>query len=161
MNRKYDLDYYFNKINEIRKIRPNISISTDVIVGFPGEDEELFLQTINTCRKIGFSKIHVFPYSERRGTKASIMDGKIDNSVKKDRARRLIEVSHELEIEYMKKFIGLDVDVLIEETIDGCSYGHTGNYLYVKINKELPHNKIVTVNLRDISYPYLISVEKA
>ena len=70
MNRKYDLDYYFEKIEEIRKIRPMISITTDVIVGFPGEDEKLFEKTIETCKKIGFAKIHVFPFSLRNGTKA-------------------------------------------------------------------------------------------
>ena len=156
MNRKYDLDYFFNKINEIRSIRPDIAISTDVIVGFPGESEELFQKTIDTCKKIGFSKLHVFPYSERRGTAASRMTGKIDEHEKKQRSRRLIEVSKELEIEYMKKFIGKKVSVLIEENIDGYSLGHTGNFLYVKINKELPHNEIVDVIVKNIEYPYVI-----
>ena len=158
MNRKYDLDYFFNKINEIRTIRPDIAISTDVIVGFPGETEELFNTTIDTCKKLEFSKLHVFPYSERRGTASSRMDGKIDEHEKKERSRRLIEVSHELEMNYMKKFINKEVDVLIEEFRDGYSYGHTGNYLHVKINKELPHNEIVKVTVKDIEYPYVIGV---
>ena len=158
MNRKYDLDYFFNKINEIRTIRPDIAISTDVIVGFPGETEELFNTTIDTCKKLEFSKLHVFPYSERRGTASSRMDGKIDEHEKKERSRRLIEVSHELEMNYMKKFINKEVDVLIEEFKDGYSYGHTGNYLHVKINKELPHNEIVKVTVKDIEYPYVIGV---
>ena len=158
MNRKYDLDYFFDKISEIRGIRPDIAISTDVIVGFPGEDEELFQTTIDTCRKIGFSKLHVFPYSERKGTAASRMSNKIDEHEKKERSRRLIEVSKELEIDYMKKFIGKEVEVLIEEFKDGYSYGHTGNYLYVKINKELPHNELVKVTVKDIEYPYVIGV---
>ncbi|MBQ8131159.1 MAG: tRNA (N(6)-L-threonylcarbamoyladenosine(37)-C(2))-methylthiotransferase MtaB [Bacilli bacterium] len=157
MNRKYDLDFYFKKIAEIRNIRSDIAISTDVIVGFPGETEELFQTTIDTCRKIGFSKIHVFPYSERKGTKSSYMDGKLDNATKKDRARRLIEVSKELEIEYMKKFIGQDVEVLVEEFKDGCSFGHTGNFLYVKINHECKHNDMVMVRIKDIEYPYVIA----
>ena len=156
MNRKYDLDYFFDKIAEIRDIRPNISISTDVIVGFPGESEELFQKTIETCRKVGFSKLHVFPYSERRGTASSRMDGKLDNGVKKDRARRLIEVSHELETNYMKKYLDREIEVLIEENIDGYSYGHTGNYLYAKIKGELPHNEIVKVKVKDIEYPYVV-----
>ena len=156
MNRKYDLDFFFKKIEEIRFIRPNIAISTDVIVGFPGETEELFQTTIDTCKKIGFSKLHVFPYSERRGTASSRMSGKIDEHEKKERSRRLIEVSKELEIDYMKKFIGSEVSVLIEEYKDGYSYGHTGNYLYVKINKELPHNEIVNVTIKDVEYPYVI-----
>ena len=157
MNRKYDLDFFFNKISEIRSIRPDIAISTDVIVGFPGESEELFQTTMDTCRKLEFSKIHVFPYSERRGTKSSYMDGKLDNATKKDRARRLIELSKELEINYMKKFIGSDVEVLIEEYKDGCSFGHTGNFLYVKINHECKHNDMVTVKVKDIEYPYVIA----
>ena len=156
MNRKYDLDFFFKKIEEIRSIRPNIAISTDVIVGFPGETEELFQTTIDTCKKIGFSKLHVFPYSERRGTASSRMDGKIDEHEKKERSRRLIEVSKELEINYMKKFIGKEVEVLVEEYKDGFSYGHTGNYLYVKINRELPHNEIVKVRVNSIEYPYVI-----
>ena len=158
MNRKYDLDYFFNKINEIRSIRPDIAISTDVIVGFPGETEELFNTTIDTCKKLEFSKLHVFPYSERRGTASSRMDGKIDEHEKKERSRRLIEVSHELEMNYMKKFINKEVDVLIEEFKDGYSYGHTGNYLHVKINKELPHNEIVKVTIKSVEYPYCIGV---
>lgn len=157
MNRKYDLDFFFNKISEIRSIRPEISISTDVIVGFPGETEELFNTTIDTCRKVGFTKLHVFPYSEREGTASSRMSGKLDGFTKKERARKLIEVSKELETIYMNKFIGREVDVLIEEYKDGYSFGHTGNYLYVKINKELPHNEIVKVKITKVDYPYCIA----
>ena len=156
MNRKYDLSYFFHKIEEIRAIRPDISISTDVIVGFPGESDELFNKTIETCKEIAFSKIHVFPYSEREGTASSRMENKLDGSIKKERARKLIEVSKELEINYMHKFIDKDVEVLIEEYKDGYSYGHTGNFLYVKIKKELPHNDMVTVKIKDINYPYCI-----
>lgn len=156
MRRKYDLSYYFQKINEIRAIRPDISISTDVIVGFPGESEELFLKTIDTCKKIGFSKIHVFPFSERRKTLASTMDGKIDASIKKERSRRLIEVSKELEIQYMEKFLHQKVDVLIEEVKDGYSYGHTGEFLHCKIEGEYPHNEIIEVEIQSIEYPYCI-----
>ena len=157
MNRKYDLDAYIKKIEEIRSIRPNISISTDVIVGFPGESEELFNQTIQTCREIEFSKLHVFPYSERRGTASSRMDGKLDGSVKKERARRLIEVSHELEIRYMEKFLNQTVEVLVEETKDGYSYGHTGDYLYCKMEGEYPHNEFVSVTIQKVEYPYCIA----
>ena len=158
MNRKYDLDFFFNKIKEIRDIRPNIAISTDVIVGFPSETEELFQTTIDTCRRLEFSKLHVFPYSERRGTASSRMSGKIDEHEKKKRSRKLIEVSKELEINYMKKFINKEVEVLVEEFKDGYSYGHTGNYLYVKIKGELPHNELVKVTIKDIDYPYCIGV---
>ncbi len=156
MNRKYDLDFFEAKIAEIRGIRENIAISTDVIVGFPGETEELFNTTIETCKRIGFSKLHVFPYSERRGTASSRMSNKVDEHEKKERSRKLIEVSKELEIAYMNKFIDKEVEVLVEEYKDGYSYGHTGNYLYVKINRELPHNELVKVTIKSIEYPYVI-----
>ena len=156
MKRKYDLDFFESKIAEIRSIRPDIAISTDVIVGFPGETKELFQTTIDTCKRIGFSKLHVFPYSERRGTASALMDGKIDGHEKKERSRKLIEVSEELEKEYMNKFIGREVEVLVEEFKDGYSYGHTGNFLYCKINKELPHNEIVKVCVKSIEYPYCV-----
>ena len=156
MNRKYNLEYFENKIKEIRSIRPNISITTDVIVGFPGESEELFESTIDTCRKIEFSKLHVFPYSERRGTASSRMDNKLDGGTIKERARRLIEVSKELEINYMNKFLGDTKEVLIEEEKDGYSYGHTDNYLYVKVKGKHPNNTYLNVVLKEVEYPYVI-----
>ena len=156
MNRKYDLDYYFKKIEQIRKIRPMISITTDVIVGFPGEDEKLFEKTIETCKKIGFAKIHVFPFSLRNGTKAEELPNHLSNEEKKKRSRRLLEVSKELEIDYFSKFVGTSESVLIEQYRDGYSYGHTGNFLNVKIEGKLEHNKFYDVLITDISYPYCI-----
>ncbi len=157
MNRKYDLDYFFNKIKEIRSIRPEISITTDVIVGFPGETEEMFQETIKTCRNLELTKIHVFPYSVRKGTKAENMPNHIEQSIKKARARELLLVSKELELNYFNKYLNKEVEVLIEEYKDGYSYGHTGNYLYVKINKELEHNTFVKVTITEIEYPYCLA----
>lgn len=156
MNRKYDLDYYFKKIEQIRKIRPMISITTDVIVGFPGEDEKLFEKTIEACKKIGFAKIHVFPFSLRNGTKAEELPNHLSNEEKKKRSRKLLEVSKELENNYFSKFIGKSESVLIEQYKDGYSYGHTGNFLNVKIKGKLEHNKFYDVLITDISYPYCI-----
>ena len=156
MNRKYDLKYFEDKINEIRKIRPEISISTDIIVGFPGETEEDFEGTIEFSKKIAFSKIHVFPYSIRKNTKAEKMPGHLDNSIKKERARRLIEVSKELEEQYMNKFINKEVEILTENYKEGYTYGHTGNFLYVKVNKKLPNDKFVKVKITKLDYPTLI-----
>ncbi len=157
MNRRYDLTYFENKIKEIRKIRPNISISTDVIVGFPHETDELFKETIETVKRIGFSKIHVFPYSRRKGTKADLMDGQIDESVKKERSRILVNVSKELEENYMNKFINTEVEFIPETYKDGFIYGHTGNYLSIKMkgNKEdLKQPKKCII--KELQYPYLI-----
>ena len=157
MNRRYDLEYFENKIKEIRKIRPNISISTDVIVGFPGETEGLFNETVETVRRIRFSKIHVFPYSRRKGTKADLMENQISEAVKKERSRILIGVSKELEIAYMNKFIDKKVEFIPETYKDGFIYGHTGNYLSIKTKGnacDLKSNK--EVRIKELQYPYLI-----
>lgn len=142
MNRKYDLKYFFDKIDMIRSVRPDISITTDVIVGFPGETEEMFLETIQTCKKINFSKIHAFPYSERKGTKASMMDGKVPESVKHERVKKLLELSDSLEKSYYDKFKGKKLDVLIEEVSESGSKGHTSNYLMVHTNEKLQKGEI-------------------
>ena len=158
MNRKYDINYFVNKINELRSIRPSISITTDVIVGFPFETEELFNETINNIKKINFSKLHVFPYSRREGTKADLMDNQIDDVTKKKRAHVLIELSKKLELNYMNKFINKEIEFIPETYKDGYLYGHTGNYLAIKTkgNKELINN-IVKVKIEKIEYPYCVS----
>lgn len=147
MNRKYDTTYFLNKINEIRRIRPEISITTDIIVGFPQESDELFQETCDFARQVKFTKIHVFPYSRRKGTKADLMSGQIDERVKKQRVNTLIEISNELEKNYLDSFINKNVTVLIEETKEHISTGHTGNYLKVNINKDIPRNSMVNVKI--------------
>ena len=145
MNRKYNKEYFLNKINEIRSIRPEIAISTDIIVGFPGETEEDFNETCEFSKEIGFSKIHVFPYSRRHGTKADTMPDQIDDRIKKERVTELTEVSDELEIKYLDKFINKKVEVLVEKVLDGKSIGHTGNYLQVEIDGICERNSLVNV----------------
>ena len=157
MNRKYDKQYFINKIEEIKKVRPNISITTDLIVGFPGETEELFNETIDTINKIGFSKIHVFPFSLRKGTKAEELPNHIDDLTKKNRVKKLLELSKNLEIEYFNKFINNEVEFLPEIYRDGYIIGHTGNYLLVKTKgtvKDL--NVIKKVKIDKVEYPYCI-----
>ena len=157
MNRKYDKDYFINRIKEIRKIRPNMSITTDVIVGFPGEDQDLFEETIDTIKKIRFSKIHVFPYSPRKGTPAATMDMQVPENVKKERVRNLIALSKELEEEYMNKFVGSTLEFIPEIEKDGYVYGHTGNYLYIKAKEcgDMLH-RVSLVKIDKIEYPYSI-----
>lgn len=156
MNRKYDLKYFEDKLKEIRKIRPDISISTDIIVGFPNESEDDFLETIENTHKFGFSKIHVFPYSDRKGTVASTMEGHLDGNIKKERARRLLEVSHELERDYANKFIGKSLEVLFEEVKDGVSIGHTSNYLKVKVKGSVSSNTFKNVKIKSYLLDSLI-----
>jgi threonylcarbamoyladenosine tRNA methylthiotransferase MtaB len=156
MNRKYDLDYYRNKIKELRSIKPDLSITTDIIVGFPGETDEMFNSTLDFAKEIGFSKIHVFPYSRRKGTKADLMPDQIDERIKKERVSKLIELSNELEHNYLDKFINKNVEILVETIKDGVSTGHTGNYLEVKVNKELEHNKMYNVIIKKREENFLI-----
>jgi len=144
MNRKYDLNFFFNKINEIKNIRPNISITTDIIVGFPEETNEMFETTYETAKKIGFSKIHVFPYSKRNGTVASKMK-EVNDQEKTNRVHKLLELSDMLEKEYNRKFNNEIVSVLIEETKDGKSIGHTSNYLKVEVAEVLEKNQTYNI----------------
>ncbi len=157
MNRKYDLEFFKNKIEELRNVKPDLAVSTDIIVGFPGEGEEEFLNTLSVSDKIKFSKIHVFPYSERRGTPAVKFKEKVSEQDKKDRVKRLIALSEKLEKEYMSKFIGRTVSVLVEEYKDGYSYGHTSNYLYVKVKGLFNKEEIIDVKIKEVEYPYVTS----
>lgn len=158
MNRKYDTKYFIEKINKIRKIRPDISITTDVIVGFPNETDKNFNETIETIKKVDFSKLHVFPYSKREGTKAATMEGQIKEEVKKQRVMELLKLSKELENKYMNKFIGKTLTFIPEVYKDRYLIGHTGNYLLIKLKgcEELLH-KEVSVKLMENQYPYIIS----
>ena len=143
MNRKYDLAYYEEKIKKIRSIRPDISISTDIIVGFPYETEELFLNTLEFSKKIKFSKIHVFPYSVRVGTAAANMKEQVDEVVNKERVKRLMAVSHMLEVDYFNKFKDKELDILIETCDNNVSEGHTSNYLLVSVPENIKVGEIV------------------
>ena len=157
MNRKYDTKYYLDKINLIRSIRPNISITTDLIVGFPNETEEDFNNTLSFLRKVKFSKIHVFPYSRRKGTKADLMDNQIHEQTKHKRVKEVLKLSEELEIEYMNKFTNTDVLVLIEKFENGIISGHTENYIPVKANGvESDINELLMIHIDKMEYPYLI-----
>ena len=156
MNRKYNKEYFIDKINKIRSIRKDISITTDVIVGFPSETEELFNETIDTIKKINFSKIHVFPFSLRKNTKAESIPNHVDDVTKKNRVKKLVELSNELENNYMNKFINKTVLLLPEVYKEGYLIGHTDNYLKIRVkgSHELL-NKIIEVKVLKNSYPYL------
>lgn len=147
MDRKYTKAEYEEKINKLRDARPNINLTTDVIVGFPGETEEDFLECVEYCKKIGFSKIHVFPFSKREGTKAAGMSNQLDNAVKKQRARELIEIDKILQKDYNDDFLDTIVNVLVEENVDGKAIGHTENFLKVIIDKELETNRCYDVKI--------------
>ncbi len=135
MNRKYDKDYIIARLKKIRDNFKDIAITTDVIVGFPGESDEEFDETVDTINKIGFDAIHVFPFSSRKGTPASKMSGQVTSEIKKERVNKLLEISKQAHREYANRFIGSEREVLFE-TIDskGKLKGHTTNYLIVKVD---------------------------
>ena len=149
MNRKYNINEFKNIIKKIRSVRPNINLTTDLIVGFPEETDEDFNETIKNLKSIGFSKIHTFPYSIRNNTKAATMKQVSDN-IKKERTNKILELSEELENIYYNKYLNKEVNVLIEEVKDGVSIGHTDNYIKVKIDDILERNKFYNILITDI-----------
>lgn len=157
MNRKYDKTYFINKVKQIRDIRPEISLSTDLIVGFPGETDELFNETVETIKQIKFSKIHVFPFSLRKGTKAESLPNHLDEVVKKSRVKTMIEISKELEIDYMKKFINKDMSFIPEKYVNGYLIGHTGNYLLIKAKSDCAIFDSLNVKIKKVDYPYCLA----
>lgn len=154
MNRRYTREEFINMVNNIKKLRPGISLSTDIIVGFPGETDEDFNDTLELSREVGFSKIHVFPYSDRNGTVASKMKNKVDGNIKKQRVHKLMELSNELERKYFEENLDSEVEVLIEEYKDGYYYGFTSNYIPLKLSGNYQINEIYKIKLRkeDINF---------
>lgn len=148
MNRKYDMNYYFNKIDEIRKIRKDIAITTDVIVGFPDETMEDFNITKENIEKIEFTELHVFPYSKREGTPAAIMKNQVDGNIKKQRVKDLINISEKLKNEYYNKFVNDEAIVLTESYENGYLIGHLSNYGKVQFKgSKNDLNKLIKVKL--------------
>lgn len=147
MNRKYDTDLYEKTINLIREYYPNAAITTDIIVGFPGETDEDFEKTLNFVDKIRFSKIHVFKYSNRKGTVASKMKNQVSGVVKKERSKLLIEKSKYYTDKFLDNMLNQPIKVLFEsKNDDGYIKGYTTNYIRVKreYNPNLS-NKIIDV----------------
>lgn len=136
MNRKYTTEEFKEICKILREAYPNVSLTTDIIVGFPGETEEEFNKTYEFLKEINFYKMHIFKYSPRKGTKAAVMNGQVDGNIKEERSQRLISLSNENEKKYNESYIGKEIEVLFEED-DGKFYkGHTTNYIIVKVKKE-------------------------
>ena len=146
MNRKYTLDEYKAKIKELRDAREDVNITTDLIVGFPGETDEIFNSMLDECVNIGFSKIHTFPYSMRKGTKASTMK-QVNDTVKKDRVDKMLRMSDMLESKYYQQYIGKTVEVLVETG----NFGLTSNYIKVKLDKDVEENTFVNVKITEVN----------
>lgn len=133
MHRPYDTDAFLKTITDLRNIREDVAITTDIIVGFPNESEEEWHETMEFVKKARFSQIHVFPFSARKGTLAASMEGQIDPQIKQKRVQELLSLGGTLKSNYENHFLKHEVEVLFEEYKDGFAYGHTSNYLHVKI----------------------------
>ena len=132
MNRKYTTSQFKEIVSRLRKYYNDVILTTDIIVGFPGETEEEFKQTYQFLKEIKFYKMHVFPYSPREGTRAAIMENQVDNKLKEHRSKELIEMSNQNQKKYNEQYVGEEVEVLFEENEDGYYKGHTQNYILVK-----------------------------
>lgn len=156
MNRLYNLDYFLKRIDYIKKEIPNISITTDLIVGFPGETEELFQETIDTLNKIKFTKIHTFPYSKRNGTKAALMKNHVDGTIKKCRVREVLALSNKFELEFYNKNIDKEYNGIIETRKDNKKIVITSNYIPIEIESDLENNTKVNVKITKIDNSNII-----
>lgn len=160
MRRKYTMELFAERLNKLREALPGLAVTSDVIVGFPGETEEEFMETYNFIRGYRFSELHVFPYSKRTGTPAARMPDQIPEEVKNERVHRLISLSDQLAKEYASEFEGQVLEVIPEEVYkeepdSGLYIGYTDNYLKVKFPAtEDMIGKLVKVKITKAGYPY-------
>jgi len=152
MGRRYGLDDYRKLVANIRHKRPEAAFTTDVIVGFPGETEELFAGTREFIKEIGFADLHVFKYSPRKGTPAAEYLSQVSSEIKAQRSSELIDLSNELWTNYAEGFLGKEVQVLVEGSVNNLWEGHTDNYLKVKFKADTEDltGKIIPVKLKKI-----------
>ncbi|MRN55740.1 tRNA (N(6)-L-threonylcarbamoyladenosine(37)-C(2))-methylthiotransferase MtaB [Paenibacillus monticola] len=139
MHRKYTTEEYYAKIGLIRQAMPDVGITTDVIVGFPGETDEMFRAGYDFMKAVGFSEMHVFPYSKRTGTPAARMDHQIDEEIKNVRVQQLIDLSEEMQLAYARTFVGQTLSVIAERSAKGApgravQHGFSDNYLQILFN---------------------------
>lgn len=160
MRRKYSMEFFAQRLNRLKEALPGLAVTSDVIVGFPGETEEEFMETYNFIKEHKFSELHVFPYSKRTGTPAARMEDQVDEEVKNDRVHRLITLSDQLAKEYSSQFEGEILEVIPEDKYSedpaGDHYeGYSDNYLRVvfKGNEDML-GKIVRVKITKAGYPY-------
>lgn len=158
MNRRYTAEEFEEGINIIRENFPSVSLTTDVIVGFPGETEEEFSKTYEFLERIKFYKMHVFKYSQRKGTKAAVMPNQITGEIKEKRSNKLIELSNKNQKEQNQKYIGKEIDVLFEEQDGEYIKGHTTNYImvYVKSDDKTLEDTIRKVKITNALDEHLI-----
>ena len=159
MNRRYTIEEFEDVTKLLRNTYDDVILTTDIIVGFPGETEEEFNETFEFLKRIAFYKMHIFKYSRRKGTKADLMENQVSPIIQDERSKKLIELSNNNQEQYNKKYIGKAVEVLLEEKEGEYIKGHTSNYLVVKVKSEdieQYHNKIVTIYITECNQEELI-----
>ena len=148
MNRKYDSNRYYKSVTFLHEAYDRPAVTTDLIVGFPGETEEEFQQTLDFIQKCAFSAMHIFPYSKRPGTPAAKLPGQVRNAVKEERAHRAAQIARTMQDAYLDSWVGETVPVLFEEERDGLWRGHTTRYCEVTVQSAQPlHNQLRQVRL--------------
>ena len=148
MNRKYDSARYYESVKLLREAYDRPGITTDLIVGFPGETEEEFQETLAFIRKCAFSAMHIFPYSKRPGTPAAKMPGQVPRAVKEERARRAAQAARTMQEAYLDSFLGETVPVLFEEEREGMWLGHTARYVQTAaVSGDNLHNRLCPVRI--------------
>ncbi len=157
MNRHYTAEEYFSLCQKLRNEFKDCTLTTDIMVGFPNENQEDFEETCQFAQKVGFEKIHIFPYSRRSGTVADKMDGQIEKSVKAERVARLSSIADEIRTDFLKSQIGKTVSVLIESRLcDGAYIGYTANYTPVKVLNDATVGEIKNIKITAVQDDYCI-----
>jgi threonylcarbamoyladenosine tRNA methylthiotransferase MtaB len=149
MNRMYSIPTYLKFVEKIKEVNPLFNLTTDIMVGFPGESEKDFEDTLSVSKKVGFSHIHTFKYSRRTGTRADRMVDQVPEPVKTQRSEQVRKLSEENKVEYFKKLIGLEQTILVERIINGLASGYGEHYVPVKFhaNDGIEENSMVKVKL--------------
>lgn len=148
MKRQYNTAQYLRAVENLRRIFPHAAFTTDILTGFPGESESEYRETEEMIRKVGFARIHVFPYSARPGTPAAAMDGQLPPALKEERARKLIAVGNMVAREYLRSWIGRESTILPEEQVNGCWEGYTPEYIRVRMAPDAPCSAGVPAGVR-------------
>ena len=159
MNRKYDTSRYYESVKLLREFFDAPAITTDMIVGFPGESKEEFAASLEFIRRCAFSSMHIFPYSPRPGTPAATMKEQVTAAVKEERAHRAAQTAQEMEANYLRSLTGCTLSVLFEQDEDGCSKGHAPNYVEVRVPRTGLHNVVQDVTITGVEGEHLLARE--
>lgn len=164
MNRHYTMDYYAELLQKIRKQIPNVAITTDLIVGFPGETDEQFADSLIRIKELQFADMHIFPYSPRKGTPAAAMKNQVDPQVKSERAKQMAELCDDMKTDFWQEQLGAKLEILTEQemTLEGSVYmtGHSPNYLplaiMVEVDEKIPQGIFLQLKITEIKGNHLI-----